>query len=572
MKGGTSPLNVQPSSRRGDVAKESAKSRRVRNREDRGYTLIELLVVVTIIPLIVGALGAGLIEVFSLQTGVASRLGDSSDAQIVAANFTKDVQSASSLTTNATALCGTGTQLLGLEWGGSLEVVSYVDQSYNGTTYAMVRNDCTAGPSATPSSSTTLSYDFLPPCPVADTAAMCSSFAPPQQPAPVAYDNKTVVVTSVGPVSTIGITALQFPILEPKSNFVYHLSASPAGGASTPQTNLGAPSTGSSCGFALPGTGSFAATMCFIGFTTTELQAAYPNAGNTCSSTDPGQQGLDMSVDTPGGYVMSFCLTVVPGAGESQSATNPPPVVAVSTPIGGGTCRQQGQGCDWGHLSNGQGFLGNDNQVNGTATPFYSGIGCPVSTPNLKNNVVTSSCINPGIFQTTNGGNDTVTLSNIEVNDPAGDLATGYEVITVDAETVDPGNGAYIKWTSMQPTSRPLPFNLVPNFSSSDLGNACNEVPPSDTGAGNPTGWSINDGDTTVKIGSTDYTGSLTGLGTASVECQSNWQTSPPYLRTGTAMLGITPPAVNGGAEPVTIKAQLQGEGFNAVAFGLLLP
>jgi hypothetical protein len=37
-------------------------------------------------------------------------------------------------------------------------------------------------------------------------------------------------------------------------------------------------------------------------------------------------------------------------------------------------------------------------------------------------------------------------------------------------------------------------------------------------------------------------------------------------------MLGITPPAVNGGAEPVTIKAQLQGEGFNAVAFGLLLP
>jgi hypothetical protein len=279
-----------------------------------------------------------------------------------------------------------------------------------------------------------------------------------------------------------------------------------------------------------------------------------------------------MSVDAPGGYVMSFCLTVVPGAGENQTS-NPPPVVAVTTPIGGGTCRQQRpQPCDEGHISNGQGFLGNDNQVNGTATPFYSAIGCPVSTPALQSNVVTSSCIKPAIFQTNSGGNDVVTLSNIEVNDPQGDLATGYEVITVDAETVDPGGNSSIKWTSSQPASRPLPFNLVPNFSSSDLGNACNQVPPADTGAGNATGWSIDDGDSTVKIGSTNYTGSLTGLGTASVICQSNWQTSSPYLRTGTAMLGITPPAVNGGAAPVTIRAQLQGEGYNAVAFGLLLP
>ena len=121
------------------------------------------------------------------------------------------------------------------------------------------------------------------------------------------------------------------------------------------------------------------------------------------------------------------------------------------------------QPCDGGHISNGQGFLGNDNQVNGTATPFYAGIGCPDSTPTVVSNVVTSSCIDPAIFQTTNGGLDTVTLSNIEVDDPEGDLATGYEVITADAETIDPGG--YIKWTSSLPASQPLPFNLVPNFS-----------------------------------------------------------------------------------------------------------
>ena len=543
---------------------------------ERGFTLIELLIVVTIIPLIIGALAAGLITVFSLQTSVSNRLGDSGDAEVVAASFTKDVQSASSITTDPTItsptsnlpFCGSGTLLLGLEWGSGKEVVSteaasYVEQQFGPTSWELVRNDCASGPWTTPTGSTVLSYDMLPPCPVTDTAAMCSSLH--LQPAPIAYDGPTVIVTSTGLVSTSGMTSLQFPILEPKSSYVYHLSAAPVGGASTSPTNMGAPK-GSGCGFAQAGTGQYATTMCFIGFTTAEIQAAFPNAGNTCTSTDPGQQGLDMSVGVPGGYVMSFCLTVVPG--ENQGATNPPPVVAVSTPVGGGTCGLTQ--CDAGHISNGQGFLGNDNQVNGAATPFYSAIGCPVSTPTLQNNVVTSSCIDPAIFQTSSGGNDTVTLSNIVVNDPEGDLATGYEVITADAETIDPGG--YIKWTSSLPAPRPLPFNLVPNFSNSDLGNACNNVPTADAGAGNPTGWSIDDGDATVQIGGTNYSGDLTGLGSASVECTSNWQTTSPYLRTGTAMLGITPPTVNGGAEPVTISAQLQGEGYNAVAFGLLLP
>jgi prepilin-type N-terminal cleavage/methylation domain-containing protein len=559
--------------RRHSIGKERRISRRAQNQDDRGFTLIELLIVVTIMPLIVGALAAGLISVFSLQAGVSNRLGDSGDAQVVAASFTKDVQSASSITTNPTPLCGPAseTQLLGMEWDGTTQTASYVEQLQTGTTYALVRNNCSSGPSQTISSSTTLSYDLLPPCPATDTPDACVSLSPPLQPAPVAYAGATVVSTSnEGPLqtylsttSTIGMTSLQFPIDEPKSSYVYNLAATPIGGSSTPLTNLGQPTqNGSSCGFALAGTGSFASTMCFVGFTTAELQAAAKTT-NACKETDPGQQGTDMSVDVPGGYEMSFCLT----ASDST-------IIAVSTPVGGGTCAQEKPQCDDGHISNGQGFLGNDNQVNGAATPFYAGIGCPVSTPTLVSNVVSSSCINPAIFQTTPEGNDTVTLSNIEVYDPEGDLATGYEVITADAETVDPtqGNGSYIKWTSSLPASRPLDFNLVPNFSSSDLGNACNEVPSGDTGAGNVTGWGIDNGDTTVQIGATNYPGGLTGLGTASVECQSNWQTQSPYLRTGTAMIGITPPTVNGGAAPVTMKAQLQGEGYNAVAFGLLLP
>lgn len=543
--------------------------RRSSNPGDQGFTLVELLIVMTVAPIIIAALAAGLIAVFSLQSGVANRLGDSSDAQMLAASFTKDVQGATSITTSATPLCGSGTQLLGLEWGGSTEVISYVEQPQGtGSTYTLVRNVCDSGPSSTASSTTYLSFDVLAPCPATDSSSQCSSLT--LQSAPVAYDGTSVISTAAGLVSTIGMTSLQFTIDEPKSSFTYQLEATPARGNST--TNLGGENlnTSSFCGFALPGTGTYASTMCFVGFTTAEVEAAYPSKANKCTSTDPGQQGIDMSVDVPGGYVMTFCLTVVPGSGENQSATDPAPVVAVSTPIGGGTCDTQPSGpCDWGHLSNGQGFLGNDNQVNGTPTPFYAGIGCASSTPTLQNNVVTSSCIDPAIFQTTNAGLDTVTLSNIQVTDPQGNSATGYEIITADAETIDPGG--YIKWTSTLPASKPLPFNLVPNFSSSDLGNACNNVPSADAGAGNPTGWSIDDGDTTVQIGGTNYTGDLTGLGTASVECQSNWQTSSPYLRTGTAMLGITPPTVNGSAEPVTIQAQLKGEGYNAVAFGLLI-
>lgn len=560
--------NVQSSQGRGAKDSTHAPSQRARRKDDRGFTLIELLIVITIVPLIVGALAGGLLEVFSLQSGTANRISDSADAQVVAATFTKDVQSATAISTaeSTSSQCGSGQQLLELQFG-TTEIVSYSEQLQSGTTYSLVRFDCPTGPSGTVSSSV-LSYDVLPPCPVADSVATCT--ADKLQPAPVAYDGSTVVNTSTSgtppgtPVTTIGISSLQFPISEPNSSYTYQLSATPAEGPFPGETNLGLPESGSTCGFALPGTGEFSTTMCFIGFTTTQLQSAYTSTNSTCTKTDPGVKGVDTTVLVPGGYTMSFCLTVAPGEG----GTNPPPIVAVTTPVGGGTCRNQGSnGCDVGSRSNGQGFLGNNNQVNGAATPFYAGIGCPLSTPVLQSNVVTSSCISPAIFQTANGGLDTVTLSNIQVTDPDGTSATGYEVITADAETIDPGG--FIKWASSLPASKPLPFNLVPNFTDSDLGNACNNVPAGDTSGA--TGWAIDNGDTTVQIGNTNYPGLLTGLGSANVECTSNWQTNSPYLRTGTAMLGITPPTVNGSAEPVTISAQLQGEGYNAVAFGLLL-
>ena len=101
-----------------------------RPHSSEGFTLIELLIVITIIPLIIGALSLGLITILSLQSGISTRTGDASDAQVVSSTFLKDVQSAAMITeaqpTSIPLACGSGTpysstptQLLGLEWGNN---------------------------------------------------------------------------------------------------------------------------------------------------------------------------------------------------------------------------------------------------------------------------------------------------------------------------------------------------------------------------------------------------------------------------------------------------------------------
>jgi hypothetical protein len=191
----------------------------------------------------------------------------------------------------------------------------------------------------------------------------------------------------------------------------------------------------------------------------------------------------------------------------------------------------------------------------------------------------TLSCSRPAIFQETDGATDTVKLSDIAVTDPEGADASGYEVVTADAETTDPTG--LITWTSTPQTGSPNVFGLLPNSSTSDLGNACNTVPTSDEYTYTTAVQDIDNGDSTVTIGGQPYSGSLVaGMGTDSVTCSSNWQTevdtsTRPYTywdRTGTAMLGITPVTTSGTTAYVTISAKLIGEGYNAVAFGLLLP
>ncbi len=95
---------------------------RRRLANDGGFTLVELIIVIIIVPVIVGAIGLGIITVLDQQSSVQNRLKDSSASQLTSALFARDVQSSTMLTLDASAaapaVCnpGAGAFVLGLQW------------------------------------------------------------------------------------------------------------------------------------------------------------------------------------------------------------------------------------------------------------------------------------------------------------------------------------------------------------------------------------------------------------------------------------------------------------------------
>ena len=281
-------------------------------RAEGGFTLIELLIVCMIIPIIVGALALSLIAILSEQHQSAASISDTADAQTVSAAYGTDVMSAVSLTTSTATQCGptTGTtQLLGLEWGYNQQttqyqtVVSYVEIK-RGTTSALVREYCAAGTSTNPTSSTTISSDI-----------------PASQSAPTI----TTVAGYAGSLSTgwataVGVTGVTFSITEPGSNYTYSLTAVPRASTSSSQfTGVVTPTT--TCGFATPGSGSYASTLCFAnfyGYNGASYNGGYnvdPNpSGSPLTPAPSNCQTMTESVpSTP--FTLSFCVSTSSSVG-----------------------------------------------------------------------------------------------------------------------------------------------------------------------------------------------------------------------------------------------------------------
>jgi len=399
-----------------------------RDRNEHGFTLIELLISIVILPLVIGGVAIALVTVLSLQGGVASRISDSADAQTVSANLDQDVQSATFLTTSATATqCGspaTQTQLLGLEWslnalsGAYQNVVSYVTVQ-SGSRHLLLRLYCASGVSNTPTLTSTVSSDI----------------AAGQIPPTVAPSTSNTSAAA-GWTSAQPVTGVTFAITEPGSNYPYTLVGLPdASVSNNPAATFSPPPT--SCGFSTPGTGLYASSLCFVNLSSYSASLAAAPACQTITS------GVVNTL-----FTISFCLSV------TTTTTAPAGVVtaaAIPTWLSPPSASESGA------------FLGNNG--------FYTGIQG-----------------DPALYQTTgsttaNPQVTTLNITSIQVADANGDAASTWTLVTGDAESTDDSTGTpaeSITWTTCPSVhtacavsaASPI-LNLLPNSLTSPYGNAC---------------------------------------------------------------------------------------------------
>jgi prepilin-type N-terminal cleavage/methylation domain-containing protein len=491
-----------------------------------GFTLIELLIVVAVLPMVVGALAVGILSVFSLQTSVSSRLTDSDDAQLVSLHVTNDVQSAVEITTNSSstspAPClpagSTQVQLMAVQLGNGTEVTYGTNKSGTDQGYDLWRNVCPSG-STTPTGSTVVAHDlpatvvssspgYTPPVNISPCAT--SSTPPACAPGPAgtyAYEN--------GWVSTLGITGVTFKVTAPESNFTYQVTAVPVATANSAQlAQVSQSSTG--CGFAVSTSGTYGSTLCFVDFTPWNTQTAA--SGVTCPTG-----ALPMSANisnTP--FTLDLCLSVSSTGCTPQSSCSGPTSAGAAC----GVAARNGY-----------------DDITAVPLPTYT---CPAggSEAFLGNNgFYTGVSGDPALYTVDEGSQAVVTITNISLLSSNGQAATGWQLVTGDAESTD-GSAEWIIWQSNQD------LKLLPNSTNSPIGNACGS-----SGQYAPPNYNSN----TAASGN----GGLSGIGTTTVEC-TNPTGSNGVNHTGTPMLEA--------ATPSSLTVTLHGSGLQAMFLGVLLP
>jgi prepilin-type N-terminal cleavage/methylation domain-containing protein len=496
------------------VAARRATRRRVEGGAgEAGFTLIEIIVTVTILPIIVGAIAVALLSVFNLQGSVSSRIGDSNDELVSASAFNKDVQSAQEIETATAPACGTTgqqTQIVGLEWGldaaGNYQtVVSYVAVP-DGTKTSLVRQVCTAPPS--PPSSTPTSVRTVS----HDAGTPTLSFNP-----------SGFMGANATWQSTQGLYGVTLNIVAPGcatqgcSTYPYSLSGIPSAGSSTgSQSQIQLTQNPAGCNLASPGSGNYSKVLCF---------SSFAGFTNTNSASCPGGKGQQMKLsiaDSPD--LLQFCVSATPN--------NVSPY-AIPTYYNPGA---QGY--------NSEAYLGNNG--------FYTGISG-----------------DPALYQLPNNGAYTVvTFTNIEVTNAVGEPATGWTLVTGDAESTDSG-----EWMNFTTNNT---WSVLPNTSSSLYGNSCYDA--HDTGDSGLFQWKGTTPPTTTTVGdpgsgppaaanaSTLPTPAgpnyLTGV--SSILCESDQQLN----KTGTLMLASPEPNT---LLPQSVTVTMKGAGYQALFLGVLL-
>jgi hypothetical protein len=162
------------------------------------------------------------------------------------------------------------------------------------------------------------------------------------------------------------------------------------------------------------------------------------------------------------------------------------------------------------------------------------------------------------------GGVVTAYFTNIQVLDSAGNPATGWTLVTGDAESTD--GGEWNVYTSN------LNWSILPNNGASDLwGNACYDTGDANnngalqytgTNAGSmpATAASVAANRAALSINSTTY-----ATGVPSILCEA----STSLNKTGTMMLQAQEPPSS--TAPQTLTVTMNGAGRQAVFLGVLL-
>ena len=480
-------------------------------------TLVELLITTLILPLVIGALAVGVIEVFKLQSGVSNRIGDTSDSQQVSAVFSNDIAGAQYITIDSSISPSTDcvpsgsaagyTRLLGLETNqntttGKFGVLTSYDRqtvtSSTGTTYNLVRLICNGYGVTTATSTTILAYDFSP---TATPVITCAPNAPTSLTTSAIACSSSIVAN--GWMSTESVSDVTFSVTEPASGFTYNLAASPVNAISS--TVTGSPvsnSTTAKCEVALPNTGSLSSTLCFVDFSQLDNPSVLASArSGSCQ---------EMSVSVGNGNTLYFCLAI--------SGTDIQPSVLPTYSqsfLGNSFC-----------LSN----LGGTYANSSTCLPFYTGIAGQPALYQVRQNGVTDQ-------------EDTLTFTNIQVENSSGLAASGWHVVSADAESTDAGES--ITWTAntaLTPICNGEFWDSCTTKNSHGnydyFGNAC-----------------LNDQATSGVVQNSTY--SITCDGTISGENVTGG------AKSGTAMVEATTPST------MTIQLSSPGDGLEAASFGL---
>jgi hypothetical protein len=276
-----------------------------------------------ITPFVAGAIGLAIFSAFSVQKSTSGIVSGSANLQQISSTFYRDVQSAQNITTDPTApQCGTGTQLVGMEWGQANgyfnDLVSY-SLNGSGSNGVLVRNYCSQGYNPTPTSTETVATNI----PVQGTSVIVSP-------------SRFTALTSVGWVSANGITNIRLSMDKSLGGIAYAFDSVPqlssssiaASAPGSPTNVTASTSNGTVTVTWTPPMTNGGSAITNYTVIATDLTATL-SGGQECSTaaTSCTVSGLTL------GNTYTFAVVATNAAGSSNPSASSSPVIPSTVPL-----------------------------------------------------------------------------------------------------------------------------------------------------------------------------------------------------------------------------------------------